>query len=404
MTMSRRYGEAAFAQLLLSGTWVHEGNFADLQQQYGVYLHPTVVMVVSIDRYPDLAEKQPLEWRVDVGRKLVDTVSATTQSLGLPYLRLWTEEGVMALFIDTGKADATNPTVPLMAVQLVTIARRLQKNLSERGISVSIGIGSEYADPGLLYRSFQEAMQSMTGRFFQGNELIFEYHADSLEHERWTDALADEKTEFLALLRMGDEQGTDAAIRALFDKMASSSGYNEKLFRSEAIDLVMLMSRSVFESGVSAVDVLAENAKVIHELYLTIRYDKFVQKACRFARWLALQVNQSQTAAVSFVVRQAIEYLKQHHRERVTLDEVARHCCVSKYHLSHLFKQEVGVGVIDFLNQMRLEKAIFYLHSSDWSVQQIAGQVGYADANYFSRLFRQRTGCSPSEYRSARLC
>ncbi len=409
--MSRRYAEMAFAQLLLSGTMVHEGRFPELQREYGVFLNPTVIMVVSIDRYPDLAAKERPEWRADVGQKLVSIVSETMQSLHLDYLWLWTEEGVMALLIDAVAKPLTPMVEARPIVPLMKIGRTLQRNVSACGVSVSIGIGRTYADPLLLHRSFQEAMHAMTGRFFQGNELIFQYHPDSPEHEHWTDALIDEKTELLALLLMGDEQGTESAIRELFDKMANASGYNEKVFRSEAIDLVMLMSRSVvgktgtaFESGISAVDVLSENAKAIHELYITIRYDKFVQKACLYGRWLALFVNQSQTPVASPVICQAIQFLKQHHRGRVSLEDVARYCCVSKYHLSHLFKQEVGVGVIDFLNQTRIEKALFYLNSSDLSVQQIAGQVGYPDANYFSRLFRQRTGCSPSEYRIARLC
>jgi two-component system, response regulator YesN len=137
---------------------------------------------------------------------------------------------------------------------------------------------------------------------------------------------------------------------------------------------------------------------------MTIRYDKFVRKVCDYGRWLTGQVSQFQFPNASTVIRQAIQYMKRCHRQSMSLDEVAHYCSLSKYHLSHLFKKEVGVSFIDLLNQIRVDKAGYYLKTSDLPVQQIAGLVGYQDANYFSRIFKRYLGCSPKEYRIAKLC
>ena len=403
--MTNRYAEAAFAQLLLSGTLIHEGDFHDLQQAYGISLHPIRVMVISVDRYPDLASERPTTWRTEIGRLVVDVVSKTADGVGLPYLWLWTEEGVMALFLgpshftEVYSSEVQSQDVQSNDEAVLEAARAIQRNLRDAKVSVSIGIGSAYTDPNLLYRSFHEAVESMSGRFFQGNQLIFLYRRDEKVDEHWNDPLTREKTELLALLQMGDEHGVHKQLPDLLENMAQASGFNEKLFRSEAIDLVMMMSRAVLEAGIQAVEVLAENARVIHELYVTIRYDKFVRKAALYGDWLTKQVGQAQLSKASVMVYDAIQFVKQHHRERLSLDDVARHCCVSKYHLAHRFKEETGIGVIDFLNQIRIDKAVYYLNTSDLPVQQIAEQVGYEDANYFSRLFRKRTGYSPSAYR-----
>jgi two-component system response regulator YesN len=107
---------------------------------------------------------------------------------------------------------------------------------------------------------------------------------------------------------------------------------------------------------------------------------------------------------VSSVIRQAIHYIKENHQRKLSLEEIAQICCLSIYHFSHLFKKEIGMSFLDFVNKIRIEKALYYLETTDFTVKQIAVQVGFHDANYFSRIFKRSTGYTPSEYRSARLC
>ncbi len=390
--------QAAFSHLLISGTLVHEADFADLQRAYGMDIHPHFAMVVSIDRYPDLAAGQSIEWRQDVGHQLVDAVYG---AVSRPFTWLWIEEGVLALLVELPETKSRPREFEALTVRM---ARDIQRASRAVGISVSIGIGTFYENPLDLHKSFKEATQSMSGRFFQGNQKVFQYGKEVNVGEIWDVPLTAEKTELLALVRIGDEQGVESHLRTLLDRMAEVCMHHEDLFKSEVVDLIMLMSRSVLESGISATAILAKNARFIHELYTTIRYDKFVLKVCEYAKWLTAQVGQSQTPRVSPVIRQAIRYLKQNHRSSLSLEEIARFCCLSKFHLSHLFKKEVGVGVIDFLNQLRIEKAIFYIRSTDLPVQQIAELVGFQDPNYFSRTFKKYTGRSPRQYRIAILC
>lgn len=384
---------AAFSHLLISGTLVHEADFSELQQQYGVGVHPRLVMVVSIDRYPDLAARKPDTWPKDVGHALVEAIVETVTR---PYTWIWTEEGVLALLIECAQSAGAG-----VRAHMMRMAKDIQASSKAKDISVSIGIGGVYEHPTDLHHSFQEAIQSMSGRFFQGNSLIFVYGEDVSVDEVWGGLMSTEKTEVLALVRIGDEQGVVTQLRILLDRLAKECRFNEDMFRSEVVDVVMMVSRSIVESGVNASAVLTKNAHFIRDLYQTIRYDKFVHKVCDYVQWLTAQVGQTQMPKVSPVIRQAIYFMKQHHRNSISLEEVARYCCLSKYHLSHLFKKEAGCGVIDFLNKIRVEKAVFYLQTTEWPIQQIASQVGFQDANYFSRIFKKYTKCSPRDFRIA---
>jgi two-component system response regulator YesN len=390
--------QAAFCYLLLSGTLVHEGTFSDMQRKYRIDVRPQLVMLVSIDRYPELAFGKPLTWKIEIGRNLVDAVH---EALHVPFVWVWIEEGVLSVLLELPNEERFRKNIRERIFQM---ARRIQKSADRKQISVSIGIGTYYEDPLMLHYSFAEAKNSMIDRFFQGNRLIFQYEKKNVR-DHWKDPLSqEEKAELLARVRIGDEEGTVAYLKILLERMAQAYKHNVDMFKSEVIDLVMMMSRLVLEYGVSAATILSENARFIQDLYHTVRYDTFVKKVCEYGRQLTEQVASTHMFAVSPVIRQAIRYIKENHQKRISLHEIAQYCCLSKYHFSHLFKKETGMSFLDFLNKTRIEKAIHFLETTDLTIQQVAYRVGFEDANYFSRMFKKYTRYSPTAYRSARLC
>ncbi len=395
---------AAFSHLLLTGTFVHEFTYEEMQQAYGVTVNPRLIMLVSVDRYPDLVDGKAIEWKIEIGQSLMSAICKTVQ---VPFTWLWIEEGVVALLLELPPQTEQTPA-NRSAVQ---IAKAIQKETDAVRISVSIGIGTHYDDPAMLQHSYEEAMQSMIDRFFQGNRMIYPYvkkkQPEAAAQETTTafkDTLEKERIDLLALVHIGDVDGAVAVLPAILENVAKANHYHVSRFKSEVVDLVMMVSRLVLESGFSAETILAENAHFIQELYRTIRYDKFVRKVCNYVRQLTEQVVLTQRLDVSPIVRQGIRYIKGHLNERIMLEDVAQYCCLSKYHFSHLFKKEVGVSIVDFINKLRLEKAKYYLETTDLTVQQIANKVGFQDANYFSRMFKKSNRLSPSEYRSAKLC
>lgn len=81
------------------------------------------------------------------------------------------------------------------------------------------------------------------------------------------------------------------------------------------------------------------------------------------------------------------------------LDSLAATSSLSKYHFSSKYKKLTGYPPIKHFLNMKIEHACHLLDSGTMSVKEIAAQVGYDDALYFSRLFRKTVGLSPTEYR-----
>ncbi|MFX3648513.1 MAG: helix-turn-helix domain-containing protein [Paenibacillus sp.] len=100
------------------------------------------------------------------------------------------------------------------------------------------------------------------------------------------------------------------------------------------------------------------------------------------------------------IVTEAIHYIHDHYSEPITAEELAQRYHCSTSYLSRLFKNQIGLGPIEYLIHVRVHRAKQYLLRSEARIQEIASNVGYADMYYFSRLFKKHTGLSPLQFRA----
>ena len=103
------------------------------------------------------------------------------------------------------------------------------------------------------------------------------------------------------------------------------------------------------------------------------------------------------------VLKQAIDFIDGHYMdEEISLNRVAHVANVSANHFSALFSQNMGQTFIEYLTSLRMDKAKELLRCTSKRSSEIAGEVGYKDAHYFSYLFKKTQGMTPSEYRKTR--
>jgi len=104
--------------------------------------------------------------------------------------------------------------------------------------------------------------------------------------------------------------------------------------------------------------------------------------------------------AGSFIVNQAIAYMKEHYAEKLTLQDLADSCYVSQWHLSKLINKYTGKSYYDLLNSIRIEKAKELLKDPKLRIGDIVEMVGYSDCAHFARIFKKLNGLSANEYRN----
>lgn len=99
-------------------------------------------------------------------------------------------------------------------------------------------------------------------------------------------------------------------------------------------------------------------------------------------------------------VVQALQFLKTHYSEDITVSTVADYLEVSDSYLSRIFKKETGYTFTNYLMYYRMVAACAMLKDCRVRVYEVADKVGYLDKAYFSTLFKKTVGVSPSEYQS----
>jgi len=96
----------------------------------------------------------------------------------------------------------------------------------------------------------------------------------------------------------------------------------------------------------------------------------------------------------------AVDYVVGHCHDRLTLDSMAKLCCMSKSHFSRNFKKDHKITFQHFLIEQRINKAATLLKQSDASITEVALSVGFSDLSHFNRTFHKCVGVGPSRFRS----
>lgn len=97
------------------------------------------------------------------------------------------------------------------------------------------------------------------------------------------------------------------------------------------------------------------------------------------------------------IVKNIIEYIRVNYAESFTLDDLARHVAISKYHMCRIFKDVTYVTINQFITQVRLEQAQILLNDESENITDIALECGFKSLSYFTKTYKKHYGYPPSQ-------
>lgn len=128
--------------------------------------------------------------------------------------------------------------------------------------------------------------------------------------------------------------------------------------------------------------------------YLLIAHliDNYVQKKFRKNKYTQHQMNINR-------INDAIKYIEQNYTDTISTKRLAKLTNVSEGHFCHIFKETTGKTAKEYQTNLKLNKAVDLLKTTDMTVLEIAMQCGFSDANYFARIFKKYRNCTPNALR-----
>lgn len=142
--------------------------------------------------------------------------------------------------------------------------------------------------------------------------------------------------------------------------------------------------------------------EILYEDYLHLQIlELLVTFARDYAQFPAHEASEKVYDKYRSMVETAIKYIDGHYDEPLTLNGICRISMVSKTYFCYLFKLLTHQTFVEYLMNLRINKAMELLRQTDRSVIDISQAVGFRDSTHFSRTFKRLKGVSPREYRSS---
>lgn len=173
------------------------------------------------------------------------------------------------------------------------------------------------------------------------------------------------------------------------------TGYRDFEYAQQAIRLGvtrLLLKPSKMDELQEAIEAMTENLKnhVVADPDLKEKDEDLEEETAGTVK----------SEAGSFIVKNAMAYIKEHYKEKLTLSEVADKTYVSQWHLSKLLNKHAEQSFSEILNTVRIEEAKKLLEDPALRIGDIADEVGFLDMAHFSRVFKKICGISANEYRN----
>lgn len=273
------------------------------------------------------------------------------------------------------------------------------------------GIGNTVQRLGDVRQSFLSANRLFAARFFmEPNQIITadELHrieASQKENEDLKDINISNMDRNLLedFLKVGDVEEAGPFLDTYFEKIGVGS-YSSLMFRQYLmVDMFFCVSKFLegLDSGAQELmDKFGDVEEIKMRIHSTEQMVQYMKELFTAAMKLRDSLSQDK---YSRLLEEAQKYVKQNYSSNeISLNMVASHVGISPSYFSTIFRQEIGSTFTEYLTEIRMEKARELLRCTSKKTAEIAYDVGYKDAHYFSYIFKKTQGLTPKDYRGER--
>ncbi len=192
----------------------------------------------------------------------------------------------------------------------------------------------------------------------------------------------------------GDYEALDSLIDNIFHEFRNIPIHQAQQL---CVDMFSMLSRKMVFMGIDMWKV--QNEKVSYQELMRIGDLRGLKgKTKEMLKDVVKSVREKQNVDSKRFVEESIQYMKMHYAEEISLEKVANRFFLNQTYFSRLFKQYTGSTFTDYLIELRMEKAKELLCQGKYKVYEVSQMIGYRSEKYFFRIFKQYAGCSPTEY------
>jgi two-component system response regulator YesN len=249
-------------------------------------------------------------------------------------------------------------------------------------------------DPRVVrWRQQRSEQQSQIGEFIQERKKLGTEWEYPLESER----------ELIGKVKIGDKTGAKEILNSILGTILFHNPGDLGVLKARLLELLSVLSRSAVEGGVDIDVMLRKNLTFVNKVMQ-------INDQGDLCAWISTALNEfielvysSQDARKVTQIRPAINYIDANYDKPIGLADIARASYMSVSRLAHVFKEQMGITLIDYLTSVRIERAKQLLLATAQNCTEICFQVGYNNQSYFTRTFKRLVGVTPRQFRVKNL-
>ncbi|PHV69260.1 hypothetical protein CS063_16760 [Sporanaerobium hydrogeniformans] len=266
------------------------------------------------------------------------------------------------------------------------------------GDFLAIGVSSISDNICLLNTLFEQALYALNETFYSSDNIVVFDKSTAPSYSEVIDA----RPYMEAILNHVKELNEPAAtlqINGFFNYLVTQKKCPSNQIYIETISLLVYLKNLAYSFN------LKESSFFSYDIYRVTYLRKHYKNYHELKSWvltctleLIHQLKATKTTSTDFLIEQIKAYV-QEQNGLITREQTAQHFHIHASYLSRIFKQVTGISFIDYVTLVKLDRGKLLLLNSTLQIQEIAEELGYNNAQYFSTVFEKYVGLSPTRFR-----
>ncbi len=381
-----------FLNELIQGSLIRtEKSIANRMAYLNIQLSSDYYRVISIEiNHDDDWDDEDIQlWKFAVSNIACEVLEGY-----FPYELCYDNNDLICIII--GSNEKNYDTQLLLESKLEIIRSVISKHLE---FTITIGVGNEKRSLFDIAASYDESLVALKNKLTLGLDRVITYCSVEDSEIRVNLFTAGDKNLLLIYMRTGDITEVMNLINRVFTQISEESLHHEILYVI-CVEMVSACMEFIIESGLSVKEVLPNNLlNIIEEIQskgTILEIEEWLKSI--FKNTLEAVSRKRSKKASGLIDDVKIYIHKNYGSSELNIDEIASNLYVNYSHLCFVFKRETGITINEYLTEYRMNKAKELFDNGIILVLDVAGRVGYSDANYFSKCFKKYYGLAPSKY------